>query len=234
MQNLLFAVLKTLTGNGRLPRFEKGKDLKHWKTNRPDSDAGKLRIVGGVYGGRQINYSGDQVTRPMKDDIREAVFNLVGGWTPDKVVFDLFAGTGAMGFEAISRGASQGFLIERHFPTAKIIRENVRSLDPDMAVTVSSSDTFFWSRKFLKDPDSWPAEPWLVFCCPPYAMYLQSTAEIVELIKNFKDAAPEGSLLVVESDKRFDLSQLPDHEQWVTRNYSPAVVSIFKKFGSDD
>lgn len=213
-----------------MPKFEKGKNLKRWKTNRPDSDFGKLRIVGGTFGGRQISYSGDPVTRPMKDDIREAVFNLVGGWTPDKVVFDLFAGTGAMGLEAISRGAAKCFFIERHFPTIKIIRENIQSLDPDMAATVSASDTFFWSRKFLKDPDNWPKEPWLVFCCPPYALYVKSTEEIVDVITNFKNAAPEGSLLVVESDKRFDLSQLPDHENWVTRNYNPAVVSILKKF----
>ena len=213
-----------------LPRFKKGRDLNHWKTNRPDSDVGKLRIVGGVYGGRQIGYSGDPVTRPMKDDIREAVFNLVGGWTPGKIVFDLFAGTGAMGLEAISRGATKCFFVERHFPTVKIIRENVQTLDPDMNASVDASDSFFWCRKFLKDPASWPTEPWLVFFCPPYGLYVKSKDELLELIEKFKDAAPDESLIVVESDKRLDVSSLPDHESWEVRTYSPAVISIFKKF----
>ena len=213
-----------------MPQYKKGRDIKHWKTPRVNSDVGRLRIVGGKYGGRQINYSGDPVTRPMKDDIREAVFNLVGGWTPGKAAFDLFAGTGAMGIEAVSRGASQAFLIERHFPTVKIIKENVSEIDPEMNVTISAADSFFWARKFLKDQDNWPAEPWIVFCCPPYDLYLKSTDQLIELIGSFLDVAPDDSLIVVESDSRFNLERLPNHEQWSVRKYSPAVISVFKKF----
>ena len=213
-----------------MPRFKKGRNIKSWKTPRPASDTGKLRIVGGIHGGRQIEYSGDPITRPMKDDIREAVFNLVGGWTSDKAAFDLFAGTGAIGLEAVSRGASQAFLIERHFPTVKIIRQNIATLDPDMAVTVAASDSFFWTRKFLKEPDRWPAEPWIVFCSPPYDLFLSRGQDLLELIEGMQRAAPEGSLLVVESDQRFDVEKLPLHEKWTAREYSPAVISVFKKF----
>ena len=213
-----------------MPRYKKGKDLSRWKTSRAASDAGKLRIIGGQYGGRQIEYSGDPITRPMKDDIREAVFNLVGGWTPGKAVFDLFAGTGAMGLEAMSRGASCAYLVERHFPTVKIIRENVRNLEPEMNVTVVGSDSFFWSRKFLKTPSGWPVEPWLVFCCPPYDLYVQKTTEVVSMIDSFLQSAPEDSLIVVESDRRFNVELLPEHEAWTVRQYTPAVVSVFKKF----
>lgn len=213
-----------------MPRFKKGKDLKRWRSNTPVSDAGRLRIVGGKYGGRQIAYSGDPITRPMKDDIREAVFNLIGGWVPGKCAFDMFAGTGAMGLEAMSRGASQGFLIERHFPTVKLIRENVASLDPEMNVEISASDTFFWTRKFFKDTAKWPDQPWIVFCCPPYDLYLTETEKVLDLIKQFHQESPSDSLIVVESDSRFSTSQLPDHENWTVRKYSPAVVSVFKKF----
>ena len=213
-----------------MPRFKRGKDLKNWRTPRPASDSGKLRIVGGIYGGRQIEYSGDPITRPMKDDIREAVFNLVGGWTPGRAVFDLFAGTGAIGLEAMSRGATRAFLIERHFPTVKIIKQNIEALDPEMAVTVAASDTFFWSRKFLKDPDSWPKEPWIVFCSPPYDLFVSKNEEILELIAGVFQAAPDDSLIVVESDKRFDVESLPNHELWTVREYTPAVISVYKKF----
>ncbi len=197
---------------------------------RPESDVGKLRIVGGIYGGRQIAYSGDPVTRPMKDDIREAVFNLVGGWASGKAAFDLFAGTGAIGLEAMSRGAARGFLIERHFPSVKIIKQNVVTLDPDMNVQVDASDTFFWVRKFLKNKDQWPSDPWIVFCSPPYDLYLSKTEPMLELIDGMLQASPEGSLLVVESDKRFNVERLPEHEKWTVREYTPAVISVFKKF----
>ena len=215
-----------------MPRYKKGKDLAKWKTPRQASDSGKLRIIGGLFGGRQITYSGDPITRPMKDDIREAVFNLVGGWTPGKAVFDLFAGTGAMGLEAMSRGATQAYLVERHFPTVKIIRENVVALDPEMNVTIAGSDSFFWARKFLKDQNQWPEEPWMVFCCPPYELYVNQAEDILEMIHSFKNLAPDDSLVVVESDKRFDVERLPEHESWTVRQYTPAVISVFKKFES--
>ena len=213
-----------------MPQNKKERDLKNGKPPQPDSPLGKLRIVGGLYRGRQLVYSGDSITRPMKDDVREAVFNLVGGWVPGKAAFDLFAGTGAMGLEAISRGASQAFLIERHFPTVKIIRQNINSLDPEMNVTLSASDTFYWSRRFLKNPAHWPTEPWMVFCCPPYNVYVHSTERIQNLIESFVGAAPIGSLMVIESDNRFNVNRLPHAEQWAVRQYAPAVISIYKKF----
>jgi 16S rRNA (guanine(966)-N(2))-methyltransferase RsmD len=213
-----------------MPRYRKGKPLKDWNSPRYGADPGKLRIVGGKYRGRQLRYSGDPITRPMKDDVREAVFNLVGGWTPGKAVFDLFAGTGAMGIEAMSRGALSAVLIERHFPTAEIIKQNVAALDTNMNVQVISSDTFFWVRQFMKQPGGWPAEPWLVFCCPPYSLYVDAARDLLGIIEMFTSNSPPGSLILVESDSRFDLRQLPAHELWTVRQYTPAVISIFKKF----
>ena len=146
-----------------MAKIRRGVNLKDWKTNRADAGQGKLRIVGGRFKGRAIGYSGDPVTRPMKDNIREAVFNLVGGWVPGKIAFDLFAGTGAMGLEAISRGASKAVLIERHIPTIRIIEENVRILGDDLPVTIETSDSFFWLRQFLKSPALRRKDPWVVF-----------------------------------------------------------------------
>lgn len=226
-----------------MAKIRRGVNLKDWKTNRADAGQGKLRIVGGRFKGRAIAYSGDPVTRPMKDNIREAVFNLVGGWVPGKIVFDLFAGTGAMGLEAISRGASEAVLIERHIPTIRIIEENVRILGDDLPVTIETSDSFFWLRQFLKSPEMRPKDPWVVFFCPPYADYVDKADHLLAAIEGMAVAAPEGSLLVVESDSRFDVSLLPDvslddpestpTRAWATRKYSPAVVSVWHKLAVD-
>ena len=212
-----------------MAKFSRGKNLKNWRSQKPSAKTGKLRIVGGRFRGRQITYSGDPVTRPMKDDIREAVFNLVGGWVPGRAVFDLFSGTGAMGLEAISRGASRAFLVERHFPTIRIIRENVQSLEQDLPVEIVAEDTFFWVRHFLEKPDQWPREPWLVFCCPPYDMFLAEPARLMGMLVSLFQVAPPGSLFVVESDERFDTGQLPRADLWFSRQYSPALISIFRE-----
>jgi len=214
-----------------MPRYKRGRNLNDWNTNRADAGRGKLRIVGGKFRGRQVEYSGDPVTRPMKDNIREALFNLVGGWVKGKVVFDLFAGTGAMALEALSRGAEKAFLIERHIPTVRIITQNVQSLDPDLPVEVAGSDTFFWVRQFLKDTENYPVQPWLVFCCPPYAFFEDRESEVLELINSLLEVAPPESIFVVESDARFDPKKLPQPENWTVRKYSPALVSIFRSPG---
>jgi 16S rRNA (guanine966-N2)-methyltransferase len=165
----------------------------------------------------------------MKDNIREAVFNLVGGYIKGKAAFDLFAGTGAMGLEAISRGASRATLVERHFPTVKIIEANVQSLDDKLNVTVSAGDSFFWCRQFLKQPDTWPTEPWFVMCCPPYDFYVDRWDELNALITGMVDAAPAESVFLVESDNRFDPLLLPQSANWEVRHYTPARVAVLKK-----
>ena len=212
-----------------MPRSKRGRNLSDWKSNRAEAGIGKLRIVGGKYRGRLIDYSGDPVTRPMKDNIREAVFNLVGGWVKGKVAFDLFAGTGAMGLEALSRGAAKAIFVERHFPTVRLIQQNVESLDSGLPVDINSSDAFFWVRQFLKQPSQWPVESWIVFCCPPYSLYVDRPDDVLEMLSGLIEIAPAESLFVVESDVRFDQSILPHPDAWAIRKYSPAVLAVLRK-----
>ncbi len=211
-----------------MTRKKRGSDLEIWKTNRPDAKAGKLRIVGGKHRGRQLSYSGDPRTRPMKDNIREALFNLVGGFMVGKHVFDLFSGTGAIGLEAISRGSAHSTMIERHFPTARIIEQNVAELQAEETTTVVTSDTFFWSRKFLAESNERPSQPWAVFCCPPYALYQEKTEALMEMLSGLLQAAPEESVFVVESDDQFDADTLPLADQWKVRQYAPAQICVLR------
>jgi 16S rRNA (guanine966-N2)-methyltransferase len=205
------------------------------KSSRPAAPATSLRIIGGRHRGRQLVYSGDQVTtRPMKDDVRESLFNLVGGWLEGKWVVDLFAGTGAVGLEAVSRGAAAATLVERHFPTARLIRENVAALHEEDRVTVETSDALFWSRQFLKTRNSPIAAAWTVFCCPPWPMFMHQREEIVGLIDSWYRALPPDSLLIVEADVRFDPRHLPDAESWRIRDYPPARVCVIRPPGDNN
>ena len=76
------------------------------------AQATELRIIGGHFRARKLLYHGDPVTRPMKHRVREAIFNLVGLEAKGRHAIDLFAGTGALGLEALSRGATSATFIE--------------------------------------------------------------------------------------------------------------------------
>ena len=181
-----------------------------------------LRIIGGKFRGSTILYHGDPTTRPMKERVREAVFNLVGPAVKGKFVIDLFAGTGAMALEAISRGADGGIVIERSFPCAAEIRKNTEALGIADRITIETADTFVWRRRGPALPDI----PQLVFCCPPYDYYLTRSVEMTDLVDQMILAAPTNSVVVVECDGRFDTTSLPQPDRWDVRHYAPATVAV--------
>lgn len=166
----------------------------------------------------------------MKDRVREATFNLLGPSVRSTHAIDLFAGTGALGLEAISRGAARATFWERHFPTAAVIEENIALLDVAGQCTVLAGDTF----AFFRQPADLGQAPWTVFCSPPYDYYLTHDEQLLTLVELLFRGAPAGSLLVVEADQRFDFARLPDAEQWDVRGYPPAVVGVYRVNKSDD
>ncbi len=183
---------------------------------------GTVRIIGGSLRGRRIDYSGDPRTRPMKDRVREAIFNLLGPGIAGKHALDLFAGTGALGFEAISRGAARATLVDRHFPTADLIRRNAASLGISERCEVAASDTFFWVSQRMPAL----AEPVAAFVSPPYDFYVERLEDMLSLVQTVLDRAQAGGALVVEADERFDFGRLPQADRWDIRLYPPAVVGI--------
>ena len=203
------------------------------RASRPPQDENEVagvRIIGGTLRGRTLEYSGDARTRPMKDRVRESVFNLVGPAAAGKHAIDLFAGTGALGLEAISRGATFATLIERHYPTSQLIKKNAAAIGIAQKCEVIFGDAFLWARHLksqisdLKSP-----VPWLVFCSPPYEFYVARREEMLSLLQSLWTSAPVESLFVVEADERFDYALLPAPESWDVRSYRPAFVGIAEK-----
>lgn len=173
--------------------------------------------------GRRLTYGGDIRTRPMKDRVREVVFNLLGPRIRGKYAIDLFAGTGAIGLEALSRGAIGAHFIEQHYPTARVIEENIRTLDVENQTKVLTADTFIWARQLDELPRS---TPWAVFCSPPYDFYVERSEDMLRLIAQMAAEAPPESLLLLESDDRFDWELLDESETWSLRRFPPAVLGI--------
>jgi 16S rRNA (guanine966-N2)-methyltransferase len=127
-----------------------------------------MRVVSGTLGGRKLVAPPGTATRPTTDRVREAVFNSLQamGLLEDAVVVDLFAGSGAMGIEALSRGAERCVFVERDRDALRALRENVATLGLDQRATVVASDVLAWvgamrsvDIAFVDPPytfDAWP------------------------------------------------------------------------------
>jgi len=187
-----------------------------------------LRIIGGKFRGSKLQYTGDNRVRPMKDRVREAVFNLIGPDIKGMYAIDLFGGTGALAIEAISRGATAATIIELHLPTAALLRKNLEALNLLPICTLCKTDAFFWVKNDAEHP---PKEtPWIIFCSPPYDFYVSRTEEMLAMLHRLVDLAPAGSMFVIEADQHFDLTLLPRQpEPNRIRTYAPAVIAIFSK-----
>ncbi|MCL2304860.1 MAG: RsmD family RNA methyltransferase [Planctomycetaceae bacterium] len=209
------------------PQGGRNKGGRNVGSEPRDKESLGLRIIGGRLRGSSLVYAGDNRVRPMKDRVREAVFNLIGPAAQGKHVIDLFAGTGALALEAISRGAVFATLIELHLPTAKNARTNIENLALTEVCQLISSDAFYWT----KTRENFQAYgPWLVFVSPPYEFFVSKKREMLEMLEILHETAPSGSLIVLEADKRFDFASLPfEIPEKKRRSYPPAEIGIVVK-----
>lgn len=101
---------------------------------------GQVRIIGGQWRSRVLRFPADGAARPSGDRVRETLFNWLTPWLPGAHCVDLFAGTGALGFEAVSRGAASALLIEQDAAMAEALRRNVQALGAGESVQVMQGD----------------------------------------------------------------------------------------------
>ncbi|HPU12202.1 MAG TPA: 16S rRNA (guanine(966)-N(2))-methyltransferase RsmD [Aeromicrobium sp.] len=151
------------------------------------------RVISGKWGGRRLQTPAGDKTRPTSDRVREAAFSslgsLLGGFDGLRVL-DLFAGSGALAFEALSRGAAHADLIEADAKVVAVIKRNAEILEASVRVHRTSAE------KFVEHATG----PWdLVFIDPPYAM---ATAEVSALVAQLRPSLSEGALVVVERSRR--------------------------------
>lgn len=192
-----------------------------------DEASSAPRIIGGDLRGRRLEFSPDPRTRPMKDRVRETLFDLLGTRVKGAIALDLFAGSGAIGFEALSRGASRAVFVERHFPTADALRRSAKALGVAERASVRSGDVLLWAKKLPTAPAPLPVDaPWIVFISPPWEFFQSRPAEVLALVTALERAAPPGSTFVVEADTAFDTGLLPDAAAWDIRPIPPAVLCL--------
>jgi len=161
-----------------------------------------MRIIAGELRGRRIESPPGLDTRPMLDRVREAMFSTLGARLEGANVLDLFAGSGSLGLEALSRGARRARMIEKDPKALAVLRKNVELLGMADRADVIRGDAL---RKELWRPLA-PAEPFeVVFLDPPYRMIEEPDprAEVLGRIGDLlKDVVTPGGCLVVHAPAR--------------------------------
>jgi 16S rRNA (guanine966-N2)-methyltransferase len=171
-----------------------------------------VRIVAGLWGGRRLVAPPGNATRPTSDRVREAVFAILGPLDGERVL-DLFAGSGALGLEALSRGAGEATLVDRAPAALKALRANVEALGADARVVGTDVP------RFLRNAGATGALYDLVFLDPPY----RSTAGLGRELSLEPVLAP-GARVVVESDRRSPLDiAIPLTDE---RRYGDTLIRI--------
>ena len=140
----------------------------------------KLRVIGGDMRGRPIVYHGAEFTRPMKDNIRENLFNILGRAVKGAIALDMFGGTGALAFESLSRGAVRAVTIERSRHANEFIRKTAENLGVESRLKILTGDAFRLGGQLLLPPSD--DTPWIVFLCPPYVLWNESLDDLNRLI----------------------------------------------------
>lgn len=198
------------------------------KGGEPAEPVSPPRLIGGELKGRRLAFRPGGPTRPMKDRVRETLFDLLGTSIKGAIAIDLFAGTGALGFEAISRGARQAIFAERHFPTADCLRRSGRELGVAEQIEVISGDVLLWPRRMPAIPSD---APWMIFVSPPWAFFQSRRSDLNALMVALATIAPAASRLLVESDDSISAEDLPDRltdrdgeEPWDSRTLTPAIL----------
>jgi 16S rRNA (guanine966-N2)-methyltransferase len=206
---------------------------------------GAVRLVGGSHRGRRLRCPPGTATRPTSDRVREAIFDLLGAPPDATRVLDLFAGTGALGLEALSRGASLALLVESDPRAAQVVRENIASLGLTGRARLLRADVRTALRRLTElatagrlpasagssAPAAAAAElvPFLpfswVFVDPPYF------AGLVEPTLSALCSAPllaADATIVVEHDRRVrPADRYPCCHRRATRRYGDIEVSIY-------
>jgi 16S rRNA (guanine966-N2)-methyltransferase len=158
-----------------------------------------MRVIAGRYRSRQLKGPGKLKLRPTSDRLRETLFNILGPSIKDSLFVDLYAGTGAIGIEAFSRGAREVVLIEAHKATAQLIKDNLAVLEIGTGAEVIEGNVMrglekLSARHMVAD---------FLFLDPPYE-HSEEHLRVLEYLDTAHLIAPHG-LVIVEHRSKTEL-----------------------------
>ncbi|PIU41958.1 MAG: 16S rRNA (guanine(966)-N(2))-methyltransferase RsmD [Candidatus Omnitrophica bacterium CG07_land_8_20_14_0_80_42_15] len=181
-----------------------------------------MRIVAGKYKSRLIEMPKGVKIRPTKDMVREAVFNVLGTLCIDSRVLDLYSGSGAIGIEALSRGAAEVSFVDNNQRCVETIRKNLNNLGIEDNINIYRADVFTSIRQFGKTGDFFS----LIFMDPPY--YGDMIEKTLITINKYGIIHNSG-VIISEHFKKDEAPKTVGSLQLVRQNsYGNTIVSFYK------
>jgi 16S rRNA (guanine966-N2)-methyltransferase len=175
-----------------------------------------MRVIAGEWRGRPLKAPPGAATRPTSDRVREALFSILAGRVPGARVLDLFAGSGALGIEALSRGAAEATFVDEAAAAIRAVEANLKAVRA--AAAVRRTDAL----RFLGAARDRGAQYDLVFLDPPYRQAERLAPALSEALPAV--LAP-GAVAVAESDRRAPLDlTLPLHDE---RRYGDTLIRFY-------
>lgn len=181
-----------------------------------------MRIIAGEFGGRPLKAVLGMKTRPTTDKIKEAMFSMIGPYFDGGNSLDLFAGSGGLSIEGVSRGIDHAYMIDKQFAAIKTIKENILVTKSEERFTVIKSDARIALKELAKKDIKFD----LIYLDPPYAK--QQIIEDIKLMVSL-DLLNLNARIVAETDKEVDLGD--DLENFVITNqkyYGITAVTVYK------
>ena len=184
----------------------------------------QLRIVAGSLRGRKLLCDIHAGVRPTPQMVREALFSILGNAVPGRLFIDVFAGTGAIGLEALIRGAGEVMFVERDQRLAGEIERNLRAFGVADQGHVVRTDVYRWAERWPA-----PAEPVSVFISPPFADYQQRLDALQSLLLDLENKVARESVLVLQGEKSEGFDALLTTHPWELHRYSRNLLAIWVK-----
>jgi 16S rRNA (guanine966-N2)-methyltransferase len=190
-----------------------------------------MRVIAGTYRSRILKSLKGNALRPTSDRLRETLFNVLGAEVERSRFIDIYAGTGAVGIEALSRGAAEVVFIENHAPAAALIRRNLESLGVRSGAFVLPVDALHGLEKLAAKHQ--PTDPPIdfVFLDPPYAK-----SEEYDRLLHFlgsADLLAAGSVVIAEHSRKLDLpEQIKNLHRTRVLRQGDAALSFYRRTSS--
>lgn len=182
-----------------------------------------MRITGGTFGGRNLKVPKSDLIRPTQDRVREAVFNIIQFEVPGADFLDLFAGSGAVGLEALSRGARAVTFVEQSRKHVEILKENINACKTQSSSFIVTSDAYRYLESYSGAGFS------IAFADPPYALGEEKGYASVLKTLAERNVVKPGGLFIAEMTAVQKAEETPGWELFRDRTYGKTRISIWRR-----
>ena len=182
-----------------------------------------MRIIGGEFRSRRLLAPASDATRPITDRVKQSLFDILNPYLDGARVYDCFAGTGSMGLEALSRGASHATFFEVERSAATLLRKNIASLGVQDRSTIVDRDLFAW---FHAPPPQQQVD--VVFLDPPYRFLTERPEALQQLAGRIAQHLSDDGIVSFRHDAQDELA-LPPLTTVDQRTYGGMMIELMQR-----